>query len=100
MFRGGTVLRAFINDLNRKSHSTFEGAREGNLGIDGLLGFDLHGSKAGIVGTRTIGLLTPTVGSKGLPDPRGRIASEPDVTAIGNTHASLVSGSKRPTPSC
>jgi hypothetical protein len=58
VFPGGTVLCAG-NDLNRKFHRASNGVREGNFGIDGLLGFDLHGSNAGIVGTGTIGLLTP-----------------------------------------
>jgi hypothetical protein len=76
VFRGGTVLCAFVNDSNRKFHRAFNGVREGNFGIDGLLGFDLHGSNAGIVGTGTIGLLRPTVGSNGLSDPRVQFASE------------------------
>jgi D-lactate dehydrogenase len=44
--------------LNRKYHRAFNRVREGNFGIDGLLGFDLNGSTVGIVGTGKIGLLT------------------------------------------
>jgi D-lactate dehydrogenase len=44
--------------LNRKYHRAFNRVREGNFGIDGLLGFDLHGSTVGIVGTGKIGYLT------------------------------------------
>jgi D-lactate dehydrogenase len=44
--------------LNRKYHRAFNRVREGNFGIDGLLGFDLHGCTVGIVGTGKIGCLT------------------------------------------
>lgn len=47
-----------ILTLNRKYHRAFNRVREGNFGIEGLLGFDLHGSTVGIVGTGKIGLLT------------------------------------------
>jgi D-lactate dehydrogenase len=47
-----------ILTLNRKYHRAFNRVREGNFGIDGLLGFDLHGSTVGVVGTGKIGLLT------------------------------------------
>src|SRR3712207_3888035 len=41
--------------LNRKTHRAFNRVREGNFALDGLLGFDLHGRTAGIVGTGKIG---------------------------------------------
>lgn len=44
--------------LNRKYHRAFNRVREGNFGIDGLLGFDLHGCTVGIIGTGKIGCLT------------------------------------------
>jgi D-lactate dehydrogenase len=47
-----------ILTLNRKYHRAFNRVREGNFHIEGLLGFDLHGSTVGIVGTGKIGLLT------------------------------------------
>jgi D-lactate dehydrogenase len=47
-----------ILTLNRKYHRAFNRVREGNFEIEGLLGFDLHGSTVGIVGTGKIGLLT------------------------------------------
>jgi D-lactate dehydrogenase len=43
--------------LNRKYHRAFNRVREGNFGIEGLLGFDLHGSTVGFIGTGKIGLL-------------------------------------------
>lgn len=47
-----------ILTLNRKYHRAFNRVREGNFGIEGLLGFDLHGCTVGIVGTGRIGYLT------------------------------------------
>jgi D-lactate dehydrogenase len=41
--------------LNRKIHRAYERIREGNFLLDGLLGFDLHGKTAGIIGTGKIG---------------------------------------------
>jgi D-lactate dehydrogenase len=46
---------ALILALNRKTHRAYARVREGNFALDGLLGFDLHGRTAGIVGTGTIG---------------------------------------------
>ncbi len=47
-----------ILTLSRKYHRAFNRVREGNFGIDGLMGFDLHGRTVGIIGTGRIGLLT------------------------------------------
>ncbi|MEZ4737333.1 MAG: 2-hydroxyacid dehydrogenase [Caldilineaceae bacterium] len=44
-----------ILTLNRKIHRSFNRVREGNFALDGLLGFDLHGTTVGIVGTGKIG---------------------------------------------
>jgi D-lactate dehydrogenase len=41
--------------LNRRLHRAYNRVREGNFALDGLLGFDLHGRTAGIVGTGEIG---------------------------------------------
>lgn len=41
--------------LNRKIHRAFNRVREGNFSLDGLLGFDLHGTTVGIIGTGRIG---------------------------------------------
>lgn len=41
--------------LNRKIHRAHARVREGNLALDGLLGFDLHDRTVGIVGTGKIG---------------------------------------------
>ena len=41
--------------LNRKLHRAYNRVREGNFALEGLLGFDLRGRTAGIVGTGKIG---------------------------------------------
>lgn len=41
--------------LNRKIHRAYNRVREGNFALDGLLGFDLHGRTAGVIGTGKIG---------------------------------------------
>jgi len=46
---------ALILTLNRKIHRAFMRVREGNFALQGLLGFDLHGRTAGIIGTGKIG---------------------------------------------
>ncbi len=48
---------ALILALNRKIYRAYNRVREANFALDGLLGFDLHGRTAGIVGTGKIGRL-------------------------------------------
>jgi D-lactate dehydrogenase len=47
---------ALMLALNRHIHRAYNRVREGNFSIDGLLGFDLHGRTAGVVGAGKIGL--------------------------------------------
>ncbi|ESR23823.1 2-hydroxyacid dehydrogenase [Lutibaculum baratangense] len=46
---------ALILALNRKLYRAYNRVREGNFALDGLLGFDLYGKTAGVVGTGAIG---------------------------------------------
>jgi D-lactate dehydrogenase len=46
---------ALILGLNRKTHKAYARTREGNFSINGLMGFDLNGKTAGIIGTGKIG---------------------------------------------
>lgn len=46
---------ALIQTLNRKTHRAYNRVREGNFTLSGLVGFDLHGKKVGVVGTGKIG---------------------------------------------
>jgi len=48
---------ALLLTLNRKVHRAFNRVRELNFALTGLVGFDLHGRTAGIVGTGKIGRL-------------------------------------------
>jgi len=47
--------------LNRKLHRAYNRVREGNLALDGLLGFDLHGKTTGIIGTGKIGTVVAQI---------------------------------------
>ena len=46
---------ALILALNRHIPRAVARVRDGNFALDGLVGFDLHGKTAGVVGTGTIG---------------------------------------------
>lgn len=46
---------ALILTLNRKTHKAYNRVREGNFALDGLLGFDLYGRTAGLIGIGKIG---------------------------------------------
>lgn len=50
-----------ILTLNRKIHRAYARVREGNFSLNGLLGFDLHGRTAGVVGTGQIGAITAKI---------------------------------------
>jgi D-lactate dehydrogenase len=47
--------------LNRKLHRAYNRVREGNFALDGLLGFDVHGKTAGIIGTGKIGTVVAQI---------------------------------------
>lgn len=46
---------AMILCLDRQVHRAYQRVRDHNFSLDGLLGFDLHGRTAGVVGTGRIG---------------------------------------------
>jgi D-lactate dehydrogenase len=46
---------ALVLSLNRKIYRAYNRVRDDNFALDGLMGFDLHGSTVGIVGTGRIG---------------------------------------------
>lgn len=48
---------ALLLTLNRQIHRAYNRVREGNFAIDGLLGFDMFGKTASVVGTGRIGEL-------------------------------------------
>lgn len=52
---------ALLLALNRKIHRAFNRVRELNFSLNGLVGFDLHGKTAGIVGTGKIGRIVARI---------------------------------------
>jgi D-lactate dehydrogenase len=52
---------ALILGLNRKIHRAYNRVREGNFALDGLLGVDIAGRTAGVVGTGSIGSLVARI---------------------------------------
>jgi D-lactate dehydrogenase len=50
-----------ILTLNRKFHKAYNRVREGNFALDGLLGFDLRGRTAGVIGTGKIGAVVTRI---------------------------------------
>jgi D-lactate dehydrogenase len=46
---------ALMLTLNRRIHRAHNRVREGNFSLDGLMGFDMYGKTAGVVGTGRIG---------------------------------------------
>lgn len=49
---------ALILALNRKIYRAYQRTRENNFSLNGLIGFDMYGKTAGIIGTGKIGILT------------------------------------------
>ena len=52
---------ALILTLNRKIHRSYNRVRELNFSLNGLVGFDLYGKTAGIIGTGKIGRIAAQV---------------------------------------
>lgn len=52
---------ALILTLNRKTHRAYNRVREGNFSLNGLMGFDLKGKTAGLIGLGTIGVVTAKI---------------------------------------
>lgn len=80
---------ALILSLNRKIHKAYLRVREGNFSIDRLLGFDLHGKTAGIIGTGQIGrCMISILGGFGMkvlaydPKPDNQYAKEASINYV------------------
>ncbi len=52
---------ALVLALDRKIHKAYNRVREGNFTLEGLLGFELHGRTAGVVGTGKIGAIVAQI---------------------------------------
>lgn len=58
---------ALMLTLNRKTHRAYNRTREGNFALSGLMGFDMYGKTAGIIGTGKIAkILIKTLRSMGV----------------------------------
>ena len=57
---------SLIMSLNRKIHRAHNRIREGNFALSGLLGFDIHGKTAGVIGTGKIGGIAARILSQGF----------------------------------
>lgn len=76
--------------LNRKLHRAYARVREGNFTLDGLLGFDMAGRTAGVVGTGKIGALTARIlCGFGCTVIAHDVAPNPDCTALGIKYVAL-----------
>ena len=49
---------ALMMALNRRTHRAHIRIRDSNFSLDGLVGFDMHGKTAGVIGTGKIGACT------------------------------------------
>jgi D-lactate dehydrogenase len=76
--------------LNRKLHRAYARVREGNFSLEGLLGWDLHGQTAGIVGTGRIGCLVARIlHGFGLRVLAHDLAPSPELVALGVQYVPL-----------
>jgi D-lactate dehydrogenase len=57
---------ALILALNRKIYRSYRQVREGNFSLDGLVGFNLHGKTAGLIGTGRIGMAVAKILGSGF----------------------------------
>ncbi len=76
--------------LNRKFHRAFNRVREQNFALGGLMGFDMHGKTAGVVGTGTIGeVVCRILGGFGCRVLAFDVAPNPACAAMGVEYVSL-----------
>lgn len=81
---------ALILTLNRKLHRSYLRVREGNFSLDGLLGFDLYGKTAGIIGTGKIGrIVAMTLHAMGCNVLVYDLVRDPELEKRGISYTSL-----------
>ena len=76
--------------LNRGIHRAHQRIREGNFSLEGLMGFDLHGTPAGIIGTGKIGAIVARIlHGFGCDIYAYDVQPNPDCAALGVKYVSL-----------
>jgi len=81
---------AMMLALNRKLHRAYNRVREGNFALDGLLGFDMCGRTAGIVGTGKIGaVVTKLLAGFGCKLLGYDVMENPECLALGMRYKHL-----------
>lgn len=81
---------AMILALNRKIYRAHDRVREGNFALEGLLGFDLHGSTVGVIGTGKIGaIVTAILKGFGCRILAYDIMQNPECVALGVEYVEL-----------
>lgn len=79
-----------ILTLNRQIHRAYNRVREGNFALTGLLGFDLNGKTAGVVGTGKIGaIVAQLLRGFGCEVLAYDVWKNPDVVALGAEYVPL-----------
>ncbi|MDD3078271.1 MAG: 2-hydroxyacid dehydrogenase [Paludibacter sp.] len=87
---------ALMLTLNRKVHKAYNRTREGNFALNGLMGFDMHGKTAGIIGTGKIAkILIKTLRSMGVnvlaydlyPDKNFALENQIEYTDLNSLYA-------------
>ncbi len=82
-----------ILSLNRHIHRAFNRVREGNFALNGLMGFDLYGTKVGVIGTGNIGLIVAKILSQGFGCKvlAYDVFHNPALEAVGGRYVDLLS---------
>jgi D-lactate dehydrogenase len=79
-----------IMALNRKIHRAYFRVRDGNFSIEGLLGFELHDTTVGIIGTGKIGqAVTKFLAGFGCKIMTNDLEANPSCLAVGARYVSL-----------
>ncbi len=77
--------------LNRKIHRAYNRVKEENFLLDGLMGFDMHGKTAGVLGTGKIGTVVTKILSHGfgMKVLAYDVVENPNIKACGGAYVSL-----------
>ena len=81
---------ALMLTLNRKTHKAYNKITSCNFSLDGLMGFDLHGKTAGIIGTGRIGTeLVKILSGFGMKILASDLTENPACIELGVNYVSL-----------